>query len=349
MRSERAAPRDRGTGSVIRGASAAEADARIRDELPDFSGQVLVAACGSAILHAPYGLADRETGRPVTLDTVFDIGSLTKQFTAAAVVLLAARGALTTDDPVGRFLADLPPDKARIALHHLLTHTAGLPLYSGDDYAPMTAEGLVKWFATVPLESAPGVRYSYSNPGYSLLALVVEQASCLPYEAFLHHELLRPAGLVRTGYRVPQWAPGDVAVGYTEGTERFGTPLEHAWANDGPWWNLRGNGGILSAAGELFQWTQALKEEKILPASSVGRLTTPRVEAGASGQWYGYGWKVVEDNQGRRFVGHSGGNDSFFADVRWYESRDLTIVVTCNAFRLEMIRSLFRTLGRIDS
>jgi len=342
------APHDDGTGSVIRGASAEKTDAFIRDELPEFSGQVLVVACGSVLLHAAYGLANRETGHSVTLDTVFDIGSLTKQFTAAAVLFLAARGVLTTDDPVGQFLAGVPPDKAHITLHHLLTHTAGLPLYSGDDYAPMTTDGLVEWFAAVPLESAPGVRYSYSNPGYSLLALVVEQTSGLPYEALLYHKLLKPAGLVRTGYRIPEWRSSELAVGYTEGTGRFGTPLEHAWADDGPSWNLRGNGGILSTAGEMFQWIQALKEGKVLPASSVRRLTTPRVEAGASGLWYGYGWKIVEDGRGRRFVNHSGGNGAFFADIRWYESPDLTTVVTCNAFRIEPIRTLFQTLVRIE-
>jgi CubicO group peptidase (beta-lactamase class C family) len=332
---------------LVSGPTAVQIDRFVRDSLPDFSGQVLVALGDTVILHQAYGFADRESKRPVTLETVFDIGSLTKQFTAAAIIALAERGALAVEDTLARFFPGLPPSKARLTLHQLLTHSSGLPQYSGDDYDPMSAEGLVAWLDTVSLEFSPGERYRYSNPGYSLLALVVERASGLPYEGFLQRRLLGPAGLTHTGYRAPDWRGTELAVGYELGRKRVGTPLDQRWLDDGPSWNLRGNGGMLSTAAEMYRWQHMLVAGRVLPLDAVQRLTTPHIGTDRADRRYGYGWAVRSDEAGRTFVEHTGGNGAFFADVRWYADPEVTFVVTSNAFDADAIRTVLRGLVRL--
>lgn len=322
-------------------------DRLISDSVPGFSGQVLVARAGEVLLHKAYGLADRETARPNTVTTVFDVGSVTKQFTAAAVVALESDGRLAVTDTVGKYFAGLRPSIARITLHQLLTHTSGMPQYSGEDYEPRTDSAFAAWLDTVSLEFDPGTKFQYSNPGYSTLALVVQKVSAMPYEEFLQTRLLRPAGLTRTGYRAHDWSRDQLATGYTLGAERFGSPLEHFWHSDGPSWNLRGNGGLLSSAAELYRWQQSLLAGRVLPKSAVACLVTGHVDTQRAGRRYGYGWYASEDDAGRRSVEHTGGNGAFFALVRWYDESGVVIVVTSNAFRADTIRALLAHVVRV--
>ncbi|MEA2695190.1 MAG: hypothetical protein QOJ16_4577, partial [Acidobacteriota bacterium] len=207
-----------------------------------FSGSALVAQGGQIVLDKGYGLADREHGRPYTARTIFDIASISKQFTAAAILKLEQEGRLKVEDPIGKFLGTVPADKAPITLHMLLTHTSGLPDLLGDEYEPVSRPEMVRRAMAADLVHVPGRRFLYSNLGYNLLAAVVEIASGKPYEQYLKERLWEPAGLRHTGFHVPDRE--DVAHGYTP-TGDWGTPLDHPWAPDGPYWNLRGNGGIL--------------------------------------------------------------------------------------------------------
>ncbi len=301
-----------------------------------FAGSVLVAKDGKVVLQKGYGLADREHGTPYTAATVFDIGSITKQFTAAAILRLEMAGKLKVTDLISKYFDGVPADKAGMTLHHLLTHSSGLPDDFGDDYDEMPREALVKAALASKLLWAPGTRYRYSNAGYSLLAAVVEKVSGKTYEEFLRGQLFLPAGMEKTGYRLPAWSPGEVAHGYgSEGD--WGTPLDKAWAPDGPWWNLRGNGGILSTVGDLYKWHRALEGEAILSKEEKEKAFHPWVpESEEASSFYGYGWAIAKTKRGTRLISHNGGNGIFGADFRRYVDEGLVVLGSSNqaAFRI---------------
>jgi CubicO group peptidase (beta-lactamase class C family) len=290
-----------------------------------FAGSLLVAKDGQILLHKGYGLADREKGIPFTPETVFDIGSITKQFTAAAILKLESEGRLKVTDPLGKYF-DVPQDKAGITLHHLLTHSAGLKDVFGDDYEEMSRDGLVKAALSSQLLWPPGTRYQYSNSGYSLLAAIVEKVSGRPYETYLRETFFQPAGMEKTGYRLPAWKPEELAHGY-HGEEPWGTPLDHAWAPDGPWWNLRGNGGILSTTGDLYKWFLALEKGAVLSQEEQAKAYTPHVPENEEGSsHYGYGWAIDKGPGGTRRIAHNGGNGIFAADFQRYPDDRLVIL-----------------------
>jgi CubicO group peptidase (beta-lactamase class C family) len=160
-----------------------------------FSGAVIVAKDGQIVMSKGYGLANREQKIPFTPETVSSIGSITKQFTAAAILKLEMQGKLKVGDPIGKYLPGVPPDKADITIHHLLTHTAGVRAdFGGRDSDPIARDDLVKLVLASPLRFKPGVRYEYSNEGYSLAGAIVERVSGASYEAFLSEHLFKPAG-----------------------------------------------------------------------------------------------------------------------------------------------------------
>lgn len=291
-----------------------------------FSGSILVAKDGQVLLHKGYGLADREKGIPFTPETVFDIGSITKQFTAAAILKLESEGQLKVADPIGKYFDGVPADKAAITLHHLLTHSAGLKDVFGDDYEEMPRDKLVQAALASQLLWPPGTRYQYSNAGYSLLAAIVEKVSGKPYETYLRDALFRPAGMEKTGYRLPAWKPEELAHGY-RGDEPWGTPLDHAWAPDGPWWNLRGNGGILSTTGDLYKWHLALEKGEVLSKEEQAKAYTPHVPEDEEGRsHYGYGWAIDQGPGGTRRIAHNGGNGIFAADFQRYPEDRLVLI-----------------------
>ena len=284
--------------------------------LPDGASGTLVAADrDGVVLCQGFGMADREARTPATCDTVYDIGSVTKQFTAAAVLKLQMQGRLRVDDPIGRFLGPVPPDKAGITVEHLLTHTSGLAPSLGDDYERLTRAGLVTQAMAAPLRSTPGSTYRYSNLGYSLLAAIVQKASGMAYERFLADHLWQPAGMTSTGYVLPPWRLADVAVEYDARGRSHGRPFDHPWAASGPWWNLRGNGGLLSTANDMWRWHRALRRATVLDRRSISALFRPRVLEEPGGETsYGYGW-VLQDTPLGPVAWHNGGNGLSYAEL----------------------------------
>ena len=300
-----------------------------RLEAYGFSGSLLVAKGGEVILDKGYGFADARRKVPFTAETAFDIGSITKQFTAAAILKLEMQGKLGVGDPISKWFEGVPDDKKGITLHHLLTHSAGLEDIFGDDYDEMPRDRLVKAALASKLLWAPGTRYEYSNAGYSLLAAVVELASGKPYEEYLRENLWKPAGMARTGYRLQEKGPLARGV-YREG-EDWGTPLDKAWAPDGPWWNLRGNGGVLSTTGDLYKWHQALEGEAILSKEAKEKMFTPHVPEDEEGRsHYGYGWAIFKTQRNTRLVAHDGGNGIFNADFRRYLDDGIVLIIGSN-------------------
>ncbi|QXJ22388.1 beta-lactamase family protein [Actinomadura graeca] len=307
--------------------------------LPRGSGGTVVAARGGRLVHCKgFGLADHEKRIPARCDTAYDVMSMTKQFTAAAVMKLEAMGRLRVTDPIGRFLGPVPAGKRGITVHHLLTHTAGLDDddIGIDDYDPVSRDGMVATVLGSRLQSAPGAEFHYSNQGYSLLAAIIEKVSGTGYERFLSRYLFTPSGMTRTGYVLPRWDRDQIAVEYDENGERQGRPFEHPWAADGPYWGLRGNGGIISTPRDMFRWHRALRSGAILPAGAKRRMFRPHVHIGEHNGFdlsYGYGWAVTRSGGGR-LVRHDGGNDWSYGEfARYLDDRVMVFWITNRAYK----------------
>ena len=314
---------------------------RVEASVPaEFSGQVVVGTADGVIYQGRFGMADRERRIPVTDETLFDIGSITKTFTATAVLKLAAADRLAPAQTLGDWFEGLPEATAAVTLHQLLTHTSGLPLYSGDDYDACDRACYDAWLGATPLEFAPGERFHYSNAGYSALARIVEKASGRDYESYLQETLVRPLRLGAVGYReLPPDAT--VAVGYLDG-RRIGRPPELGWLADGPSWHLRGNGGLLASADALCRWLGATAAGRTLPDAWRTRQFHPWAERSEDAA-YGYGWVILAKPWGQE-IDHTGGNGFFFADARWFRRRGLLLAITNNAFDREAARHLLRDL-----
>ncbi|MEU9188423.1 serine hydrolase domain-containing protein [Streptomyces sp. NPDC048484] len=284
----------------------------LRRTLPAGPSGTVIAARGDRLAYCGgFGAADRAAGTPASCRTVYDVMSITKQFTAAAIVKLEVMGRLRVSDPISRFLGHgrpVPEDKRGITIEHLLTHRSGLTEALGDDYDPLSREELVRRALASKLRSAPAKEFHYSNTGYSLLAAIVEEASGETYERFLARHLFAPAGMEQTGYVLPRWPLHLVAVEYDSKGRSMGRPFDHPWAADGPYWNLRGNGGMLSTAQDMLRWHRALLGDRILPAWAREKLFEPRVPEPGTENSYGYGWSIRDTPDGP-LAWHDGGND----------------------------------------
>lgn len=284
-----------------------------------YSGVVLVARDGEVVVEDGQGFADRKNKVPFRADTIYDIGSVTKQFTAAAIVALEADGKLNVGDPISKYFPDIPEDKRAITIHHLLTHSAGLESDFGDgDYEKVTRAEAVRRATQSKLRFTPGERYAYSNAGYSLLAAIVEIVSGKTYDAFLRERFFVRAGMSSTGYFPTGEQTRRVARGYRDG-EEWGVGADRAAATGGDFWNLIGNGGVHSTAADMQRWMAALEAGKLLPRDSVEKLFKPHVQITANYRgsnaplFYGYGWNVWKQPNGKTVIFHLGGNSIFNA------------------------------------
>jgi CubicO group peptidase (beta-lactamase class C family) len=299
-----------------------------------FAGAILVAIDGEVVLSKGYGWADRENRVPVSEDTIFTIGSITKQFTAAAILKLEMDGKLSVNDPITKYFDDVPPEKQGITIHHLLTHTSGLRSSFGGDRDEVTREQIVRLALDNRARWKPGERYNYSNTGYSLLGAIVEQVTGMSYDAYLKSVFFEPLGMHDTGYFLPDAAYARLAIGYDNG-KRWGTIRDYPWDVDGPYWNLRANGGILSTVGDMYRWHLATLEPGVLDAAALEKYYTPHVpESPPDTSYYGYGWAIATTERGTKLVTHNGGNGVFFADFRRYLDDDVAIVYMSNTAQL---------------
>ena len=249
-----------------------------------FSGVVRVERDGAVLLEKGYGLADRSTGRAMTPSTVVQIGSNTKDFTAVAILQLKDRGLLALNDPLSKFFRGVPPDKKDITIQQLLDHSAGFPEYAGGDYDAVTRPQLVDSMLRTPLRFAPGSRSAYSNPGFSILAAIIENLTGKTYDAYVRDAILAPLGLKRTGFLFPNFASDEMAHGYFVTGKDNGTMLSRPHAADGPYWNLRGNGGMLSTVDDMHAFYAELFEgEKLLRAETRNLRFDPRQPIGLAG------------------------------------------------------------------
>jgi CubicO group peptidase (beta-lactamase class C family) len=188
----------------------------------------------------------------------------------------------------------------------------------------------MKLILSKPLLSRPGEKYRYSNPGFSLLAAIVEKVSGQPYERFLNGQLFQPAGMTKTGYRLPKWDPKEISHNYSDGKDN-GPPLDRVWASDGPYWHLFGNGGILSTTGDMYRWQLALDGETVLSAAEKAKLFKPYMPTDNPSTFYAYGWTVGKTRAGAPVIGHTGGSEFgvWAAHFRFPDDRTV-VIVQCN-------------------
>ena len=245
-------------------------------EAKGFSGVIRITKGGSLLLEKGYGYADRATRRAFSPQTVVQIGSNTKDFTTVAILQLQERGLLTVDDKLGKFFPEAPADKKDITIRQLMKHRAGFPLGLGGDFEPLTRDQLVSKAMAYTLLFPPGSKQSYSNTGYSLLAAIIEKLSGKTYDIYVRDNILTPLGLRRTGFHLPGFSRNDLAHGYRENGDDAGTMLSKPHAADGPYWNLRGNGGMLSTLSDMSAFYKALFEtDKLLKPETRNTMFNP--------------------------------------------------------------------------
>jgi CubicO group peptidase (beta-lactamase class C family) len=285
---------------------------------PDGPGAaIIVTKNGRVLFRKAYGLASVELGVPMRPEMVFPVASITKQFTAAAILMLAEQGRLSLDDPITKFLPAYPAHGAPITIEHLLTHTSGLSsltdvadLRAASSQDTQVADLITDWVKDLPADSAPGERFAYLNWGYTLLGAVIEQASGQPYAEFLDQRIFGPLGMSRTAYNDRARIVPLRVTGYTVSDGRTFNVLPDRGRIVHP----RAAGGLVSTIDDLARWNAALDEGRVLSATSRDRMFTAyRLTSGASTR-YGYAWDIG-DYEGHPVQEHTAGTSGFLDHV----------------------------------
>ena len=284
-----------------------------------FSGAALVATGDDVRLAGGYGLADRGSGRLNRSSTVFSLGSVTKPLTATAALVLVEDGRIRLNDRLGDRLSGVPRSHADITIEQLLSHTAGLPDATGEDFDPGERDEVLAMIFEAPARFPPGTSYAYSNAGYSVLAAIVEDVTGEPFETALRRLVLDPAGMTETGYRIPAWDRSDLAHFFV-GDRDLGVHLDKTY----PSWHIVGNGEMLSTVHDLHRFIRALASGSLLRTSTLEDAFTPRKGT------YGLGWSVEVGAHGR-VVGHDGAStNGVSALLRWFRDSDTVVAILCN-------------------
>ncbi len=291
-----------------------------------FTGSVLIAKQGKLLLSQGYGLADREQKIPNTPQTRFRLGSITKQFTAMAVLILEKQGKLNVKDPICKYVPDCPSTWEAITIKHLLTHTSGIPDFlSFADYPasrafPTTPVQTIARFKDKPLDFKPGEKFMYSNSGYIVLGYIIEQVSGQTYEDFLKRSIFTPLGLRDTGY---DHNTNSLAVGYPD---QYSTHPADFIDMSIPY----SAGALYSTVEDLYRWEQSLSTDQLVPKAYLDEMFAPQVSIQDSGGWaYGYGWAIGTE-RGRRIFSHDGGIEGFTTIISRYPDEQVTLIVLSN-------------------
>lgn len=288
-----------------------------------FSGSILVARDGKPIVSRGYAMANIELGVPNSPETVFRLGSVTKQFTALAIMMLAERGKLNVNDSACKYLADCPAAWQPITIKNLLTHTSGIANYTDfPDFAkttilPTTNTGMIAALRDKPLDFTPGEKFNYSNSGYFLLGAIIERVSGKPYADFLQENIFAPLGMKQTGYDVSARIIKNRAAGYVRQSGEF---LNASYMD----MTVPGAAGALySTVGDLLAWDQALYTEKLVSRKTLDEIFTPFKNG------YGYGWGIGKQFEHRE-ISHGGGIYGFATEIARFPDDKLTLVVLSN-------------------
>lgn len=283
----------------------------------NYSGSVLIVKDNKVIISKGYNMADYSNNLPNGPDTIYQIGSLTKAFTAAAILQLQEGGKLSISDPVSKYIKDYPNDK--VTLYHLLTHTSGIPEYTNFPDFPNTmnirvsVDELIASFKDKSLEFEPGSRYSYSNSGYVLLGAVIEQLSGQSYSNYLDEHIFKPLGMKRSGYLTKNNIHTDIAVGYS-----FLTPNKSEIARPLDMTVPYSAGGIYSTVQDLHKWLLGLENGTVISKASWEAMRKPYLSV------YALGWSIP-DSKGMVYT-HSGLINGFSSEI-WRDMSQGTAVI----------------------
>ncbi|HZU86730.1 MAG TPA: serine hydrolase domain-containing protein, partial [Anaerolineaceae bacterium] len=301
-----------------------------------FSGAVLIAKNEEILLKKAYGLADRSLNIPNQVDTKFNLGSMNKMFTAIAILQLVEAGKLSLDDPIIKYLPNYPNPEvaAQVTIHHLLTHTSGL----GDAFTEQFAKNPNQYrsnadylplFVDKPLQSQPGEQFFYSNAGYVVLGLLIEQVSGQSYEDYIQQNILDPSGMSNTAaYEIDAAVPG-LAVGYT--TKDFDSNETGILTSNAALMPGKGfaAGGDYSTVEDLFHFRTALLNFELLSPESTELLLTSQVVVRENSN-YAYGFFVRTISE-QRMIGHTGGAPGVCSFLFMLPDTNYTIIVLSNS------------------
>ena len=308
---------------------------RAQEKLKQFSGSVLLARGGVPVVSKGYGLANAEWEIPNTPRTRFRIGSITKQFTSMVVMQLQERGKVKVSDSICGYVTPCPDTWKPVTVHHLLTHTSGIPSYTGRPgfaekmMVPLTAEDIIGGVRGLPLEFVPGSQMRYNNSGYFLLGLIIEKVTGKEYEDVLRAQIFEPLGMADTGYDRTDRIVSRRAAGYS----RRGGAIINA-----PYIDMLqpyAAGALYSTVEDLLKWDQALYGETMLPAAAKAVMYTPVHNN------YAYGWSVRPPSPqtfGKQQLAHAGGINGFSSMIIRVPEDRLTAIVLSNLQQAETPR-----------
>jgi len=304
-----------------------------------FMGDVLVAESDHIVLNAAYGYADLDWSIENTTDVKFRIGSLTKQFTAASILLLQERGKLNVNKPIKTYLPDVPDAWKMVTVDNLLTHTSGIPNFTGtpgfdvykrQSHSPEESVALVQ---SKSLDFEPGTKFYYSNTNYILLGEIIEHVSGMPYADFLRQNIFIPVGMTDTGVDVNSTILPKRAQGYDSTPEGF----RHG---DDISMTIPFSAGFLySTTGDLLKWEQALFAGKVISITSLHSMSTARLGE------YGMGL-FIRTADGHQIITHDGAIEGFESSLTYYPEKQLTIVVLGNV-RTDAPQRIAVQLGKV--
>jgi len=278
------------------------------------------------VKQASYGLANLELKVPASAETVFEIGSITKQFTAACILVLVQDGKLSLDEKISHLLRGTPQSWSNITVRHLLTHTSGIKSYTSLDgfelRRHLTQEQFVQAIAAYPLESEPGEAWKYCNTGFNLLGFIIENVSGKDYWSFLQSRILRPLDMTLTTSRTPSVVVSNRASGYEQ--------TNHMWINrDYDLTDVFAAGALMSTVGDLAKWNNSLDSGTVLSAETRQQMWTPAQLNNGTVTQYGFGWRI-EKVDGHSNIGHGGSTSGFSASLQRFPDDHLAVIVLTN-------------------
>lgn len=285
------------------------------------------------LLAQGYGFADLDHRVPAGPHTVYQIASITKQITAAAILQLIEQGEIALDDPITKFLPEYPTQGHIVTVRHLLTHTSGVRSYPSDDTPleplalEITDEELLEIIQAEPFDFAPGESFRYSNSGYLLLGMIIARASNLPYGEYLQHHVFESLGMSRSSVcEVNRVTPGRArGYGLENGELR---PIDHTVSTT----HMGGAGTLCSTVFDLMTWRSALTRGRVVSKESYDAMVTPATLADGSEVPYGFGLQVRPRLEGNLTIFHGGGATGFSTRLDYYPESDLTIAVMSNTY-----------------
>lgn len=288
---------------------------------------IAVVKNGKVVKKQGYGVASVEFNAPVTTETVFEIGSVSKQMTGAAIMLLVEDGKLNVDEKISVYLPETPDAWKNVTVRNLLTHTSGIKSYTGIGVGfelskRMKRDDFIKALANYPLDFEAGSRYSYSNSGYNLLGFIIEAVSGKSYWDFMRERIFQKLGMTGTFDRDPKFIVKNRATGYElENGTLIGRDYDLT--------DIFSAGAIISTVEDLAKWDAAWRNDTLLKKESKAEAWKPFVLTDGKPHPYGFGWNVA-DFRGHRLVSHSGSTAGFNAQYSRFVDDDLSVIVLTN-------------------